>query len=366
MKIKIAHVVGQMAVGGMEKLLVEFARHADRSQFELSFVSLGDRGTVADEIEALGWPVTAMGEDSGFRPSMVLALSGLFRSKGVDVVHTHNGRPLMHGGPAALLAGVSASIHTRHGQQHGASRRELARFRMASRLVDRVVCVSADAMGLAASRGVARPKLRAIVNGVDLMRFGYVGPCADGPAVMIGRLSPEKDAQNLIRAVALVVAEEPKFRLQVAGDGDCVSLLISLRRELGLSDHVRFLGEVGDVAGVLASASMFVLPSLTEGISLTLLEAMARGLPVVATRVGGTPEVVEDGTSGLLVAPQSPNELAQAMLRVYRQPHRARLMGLAAHHRVAEMFDVRRMVAEYEGVYMECIEQRRGASAMAA
>jgi glycosyltransferase involved in cell wall biosynthesis len=93
---------------------------------------------------------------------------------------------------------------------------------------------------------------------------------------------------------------------------------------------------------------------------------MARGLPVVATRVGGTPEVVEDGTSGLLVAPQSPNELAAALLRVYRQPHRARLMGLAAHHRVAELFDVRRMVAAYEGIYLECIEQCRGASALAA
>jgi glycosyltransferase involved in cell wall biosynthesis len=365
-KIKVAHVVGQMAVGGMEKLLVEFARHTDRSRFELSFVSLGDRGPVAQEIEDLGWPVIAMGEASGFRPSMVFTLAGLFRRGQVDVVHTHNGRPLMYGGPAARVAGAGASIHTRHGQQHGAGRRELARYRLATRLVDRVVCVSADAMRLAAARGVAGEKLRTVANGIDVSRFGYTGPRADGPAVMIGRLSPEKDAQNLIRAVALVVAEEPNFRLHVAGDGDCVSLLIALRRELGLSDHVRFLGEVSDVAEVLASASMFVLPSLTEGISLTLLEAMARGLPVVATRVGGTPEVVEDGTSGLLVAPQSPNELAAALLRVYRQPHRARLMGLAAHHRVAELFDVRRMVAAYEGIYLECIEQCRGASALAA
>jgi glycosyltransferase involved in cell wall biosynthesis len=363
--IKVAHVVGQMAVGGMEKLLVEFARHADRSRFELSFVSLGERGPVAAEIEALGWPVVAMGEASGFRPSMIFALAGLFRRGRVDVVHTHNGRPLMYGGPAARVAGARASIHTRHGQQHGASRRELARFRLATRLVDRVVCVSADAMRLAAARGVAVEKLRPVVNGVDLTRFGYAGPRADGPAVMIGRLSPEKDAQNLVRAVALVVAEERRFRLQVAGDGVCMATLVALTRELGLTDHVAFLGEVKDVAALLASASMFVLPSLTEGISLTLLEAMARGLPVVATRVGGTPEVVEDGTSGLLVAAQSPAELSQAMLRVYRQPHRARLMGLAAHHRASALFDVRRMVAEYEELYLECIGEKR-ADALAA
>jgi glycosyltransferase involved in cell wall biosynthesis len=364
-KIRIAHVVGQMAVGGMEKLLVEFARHTDRSRFDLCFVSLGDRGSVADEIEALGRPVTAMGEPEGFRPGIILALSNIFRRGRVDVVHTHNGRPLMYGGPAARVAGVRASIHTRHGQQHGASARELARFRMATRLVDRVVCVSADAMRLAAARGVAVEKLRTIVNGIDLTRFAYTGPRADGPAVMIGRLSPEKDAQNLIRAVALAVAEEPRFRLQVAGDGACMTSVVGLTRELGLSDQVQFLGEVGDVPGLLAGASMFVLPSLTEGISLTLLEAMGRGLPVVATGVGGTPEVVEDGTSGLLVAPGSPAELAAAMLQVYRQPHRARLMGLAAHHRASAMFDVRRMVAEYEGVYLECMGERR-ADTMAA
>lgn len=365
MKIKVAHVVGQMAVGGMEKLLVEFARHADRSQFDLSFVSLGDRGPVADEIEVLGDPVVAMGEPSGFRPGIILALSNFLRRGRVDVVHTHNGRPLMYGGPAARVAGVRASIHTRHGQQHGASQRELARFRMATRLVDRVVCVSVDAMRLAAARGVAVEKLRTVANGIDLSRFAYTGPRADGPAVMVGRLSPEKDAQNLIRAVALVVVEEPSFRLQVAGDGVCMTPLVALTRELGLSDRVRFLGEVADVPGLLAGASMFVLPSLTEGISLTLLEAMARGLPVVATRVGGTPEVVEDGTSGLLVAAGKADELAAAMLRIYRQPHRARLMGLAAHHRANALFDVRRMVTAYEGIYAECIGER-GTGALAA
>ncbi len=176
---------------------------------------------------------------------------------------------------------------------------------------------------------------------------------------MIGRLSPEKGADTLLRAVALIVNEEPNFKLQVAGDGACMPALLALSRELNLTEHVQFLGEVRDVPSLLARASMFVLPSLTEGISLTLLEAMARGLPVVATDVGGTPEVVEDGSSGLLVDAQSPAELAQAILRVYRHPHRARLMGLAAHHRITAHFDVRRMVSEYEGLYLECINRRR-------
>jgi glycosyltransferase involved in cell wall biosynthesis len=343
----------------MEKLLVEFARHADRSRFELSFISLGDRGRVAEEIEALGWQVATIGQPLGLRPSIIFKLAALFRRWRVEVVHTHNGRPLIYGGPAARLAGVAASLHTRHGQQHGAGRRELARFRLATRLVDRVVCVSADSMRLVAARGVAMEKLRTVANGIDVSRFGYAGPRAGGPAVMIGRLSPEKGGENLIRAMALVVKEEMGFRLQVAGDGTCRTALAALARELGLAERVEFIGEVRDVPALLARASMFVLPSLTEGISLTLLEAMARGLPVVATCVGGTPEVVEDGASGLLVAVQSPAELAQALLRVYRHPQRARLMGLAAHDRVTAHFDVRRMVAEYEGLYLECMGRRR-------
>jgi glycosyltransferase involved in cell wall biosynthesis len=349
----------------MEKLLVEFARHADRSRFELSFISLGGRGRVAEEIEALGWPVQAIDEPAGIRPGMIVRLASIFRRGRVDVVHTHNGRPLIYGAPAARLAGVAASLHTRHGQQHGASRREVAQFRLATRLVDRVVCVSADSMLLAASRGVAVEKLRTITNGIDLSRFAYTGPRSDAPAVMVGRLSEEKGADTLLRAVALVVNEEPRFRLHVAGDGACTPSLVALARELKVTDQVKFLGEVRDVPALLAQASMFVLPSLTEGISLTLLEAMARGLPVVATCVGGTPEVVEDGVSGLLVSPRSPADLAQAMLRVYRQPHRARLMGLAAHQRVAAHFDVRRMVAEYQGLYLECLSRRR-AGALAA
>jgi glycosyltransferase involved in cell wall biosynthesis len=364
-KIRVAHVVGQLAVGGMEKLLVEFARHTDRSRFELSFISLGDCGCVAEEIEALGWQVATMGKLAGLRPSIIFKLATLFRRWRVDVVHMHNGRPLMYGGPAARLAGVTASLHTRHGQQHGASKRELTRFRLATRLVDRVVCVSADSMQLAAARGVAVEKLRTVANGIDVSRFGYAGPRADGPAVMIGRLSPEKGVDDLLRAAALVVKEVPTFKLQLAGDGICMPSLVALARELGLAERVEFLGEVHDVPALLARASMFVLPSLTEGISLTLLEAMGRGLPVVATRVGGTPEVVEDGTSGLLVAAQSPIELAQALLRVYRHPQRARLMGLAAADRVREQFDVRRMVAEYEGLYLECTGRRR-IGAMAA
>jgi glycosyltransferase involved in cell wall biosynthesis len=358
-RLRIVHVAAQLETGGMERLLVEFARNVDRERFELHFVSLGARGTVADEIEGFGWQVTAMQQPRGVCPSLMFRLAGLFRRLRGDLIHTHNMRPLLYAAPAARLSGASV-LHTRHGQQFGASRGALARFRLASGLAERVVCVSRDSAELAAAQGVAREKLCTIHNGIDPSRFGYTGPRVGGPAVMVGRLSPEKDVQNLIRAVELIAHEEPAFRLEIAGDGQCMASLRALTRELKLDDRIRFHGEVKDIPALLARASMFVLPSLTEGISLTLLEAMACGLPVIATRVGGTTEVIEQGSSGLLVPSGAPAELAAGMLQIYRDPGAAQHMGVAAHRRVVEHFDVRRMIDGYQNLYVQCLRGRTG------
>lgn len=131
--------------------------------------------------------------------------------------------------------------------------------------------------------------------------------------------------------------------------------LTALAGSLGMGHHVEFLGDVADIPSVLRRASLFVLPSLTEGLPLTVLEAMACGLPVVATRVGGTPEAIEDGVTGLLVAPGEPEQLAQAIQRVWGDWERGGEMGRAGRERVEELFDVRTMVAEYESFYQDAL-----------
>jgi glycosyltransferase involved in cell wall biosynthesis len=267
-------------------------------------------------------------------------------------VHTHNAKPLIYGGPAARLAGVRKVIHMRHGPRTGGGRTGARLFLLATRAADRVVSVSRDSAQRSLDEGVAPRKVFTIWNGIDVERFAYNGPRAGGPAVMVGRLSPEKDAETLVRATALVVREDPSFRLEIAGDGACLPDLSRLSGELGLDEHVRFLGEVADIPALLAQASMLVLPSLIEGIPLTVLEAMARGLPIVATRVGGTPEVVVEGQTGLLVPPRSPAELATAMLRLLRDPALCARMGKLGRERVERRFEVRRMVADYERLYV--------------
>jgi glycosyltransferase involved in cell wall biosynthesis len=352
-RVNVVHVAGQLDMGGMEKLLVEFARHANRERFALHFLTLGRRGILADEIEALGWPVMPLEVGPGLRPRLLLRLAGWFRRLKADVVHTHNTRPLMYAGPAARLARVRRVIHTRHGQRFGATRRQTVGFRLASLAADRVVCVSRDSARIAAAEGISERRIRTLWNGIDLGRFPKTASACDGPVLAVGRLSPEKDFPTLIRAAAIAARAEPSFRLEIAGDGACFADMRQLVDKLNLGDVVRLLGQVRDVPALLARGGIFTLASLTEGVSLTILEAMATGLPVVATRVGGNPEVVAEGETGLLVPPGDPAVLAAALLELWRNPERRVAMGRAGRQRVEECFEIRKMLAAYEELYLE-------------
>ena len=350
-RLRVAHVSLGLGAGGQEKLLVEFARHADREGFELVFVSLTGRGRLAADIDTQRWPVVTLEQPPGLRPGLILRLARLFRELNVDVAHTHGDKPLLYGAPAARLARVRRVLHTRHGPAVGQSRRQRFLVRLAARLTDAFVCVSDDCAGLSRKQGVRGQRVMTLRTGIDVSRFSYAGPRKGGPVVTVARLSPEKDLATLVRATALAAKERPAFRLEIAGDGPCLLELQKLVRSLGVGEHVRFLGEVRDVPSVLARASLFALSSASEGISLPLLEAMARGLPVVATRVGGNPEVVAEGASGLLVPPGDPGALARAMLEVLGDRDRSLAMGLVGRRRVEHGFDIKRMVARYEALY---------------
>jgi sugar transferase (PEP-CTERM/EpsH1 system associated) len=361
-RLCIAHVTRSLDIGGQEKMLVEFAHHADRARYEITVVVLEGRGPLADALEAAGARVITLDEPGGLRPRITWRLARLFRSHRFDVVHTHDEKPLLYGVPAARLARVPAVIHTHHhGPLPGVKRRHTVMIALLARWIDRLVCVSQASRDWLVTRRVPSSKTVCLRNGIDLARFAYAGPCPTGPVITVARLSPEKDQEMLLRSVALLRDALPEVRLEIAGDGPRRAALEALSAELGLQNRVRFLGEVQDVPALLARGSVFVLSSLTEGMSLTLLEAMASGLPVVATRVGGNPEVVVDGETGVLVPSGQPEELARALQAVLQDPRRAAQFGLAARKRVESHFDVRRMVAEYEALYARCASRKQKA-----
>jgi glycosyltransferase involved in cell wall biosynthesis len=349
----IVHVTFGLDVGGQEKLLVDFARIADRKHFELRFISLGSRGLLANDIESLGCPVITLDAPSGLRPSLVIKLARLFRRWRPEAVHTHDQRALFYAGPAAWMARVPMTVHTRHGRDAHASPRQTLMIRHLSKLVDRFVCVSQEVAELSREQGIGSSRLRTIKNGIDTNRFRLSGPCQAGPVVTVARLSPEKDVANLVRATAIASEQSPDLRVEIAGGGPCLEDLKQLAASLDVSDRITFLGEVRDIPALLSRARMFVLPSRSEGIPLTVLEAMACGLPIVATRVGGLPEVVDHGVTGLLVPSADPAALAQAIIGIWSGRVRGDRLGCAAHQRAGELFDVRRMVARYETLYSE-------------
>ena len=195
--------------------------------------------------------------------------------------------------------------------------------------------------------------MRVLYNGIDLTRFDAARrPRAAGRSSRSPASARKRILRTLLHAAALAAREDDAFRLEIAGDGPCMADLRRTAAELGLDGRVRFHGQVRDVPALLARAGLFVLPSLTEGVSLTLLEAMACGLAVVATRVGGNPEVVADGETGLLAPPGDPAALAAAILRLRRDDLERRRMERAGRRRVERCFDVRRMTAEYEKMYL--------------
>jgi sugar transferase (PEP-CTERM/EpsH1 system associated) len=356
----VCHLILTLRTGGAEKLLVQFARHHDPDRFNHVFVALRDAGPPADEIRSQGGRVHALGEPRG-KWDELRRVTRLLSQLRPDVVHTHNLYPFFYGAIGARVAKVPAVVHTRHGVALGEGGRGRVLFWSAARLADRVVSVSEDS----AARSVREGSLGAgkglrIWNGVDTEEFAYRGPArGSSRLVTVSRLERIKDLPTLLRALALARRSMPDLRLDVVGDGAERRDLETLAHALGLDGSVAFLGERRDVAALLSSAAAFVASSTSEGVSLTLLEAMAVGLPVVATAVGGNPEVVADGQTGELVPPADPEALAAALVRVCGDRERAAAMGREGRARVERHFDVRGMVRAYEALYDDVLEAGR-------
>ena len=353
-RLKICHVVLSLRPGGLENGVVNVINGIDPGEFESSVCCLKDKGEFAARIRDPAVGVIEMGWRTGNDPLLPLRLAALFRRLGVDIVHTRNAEAFFYGMAGAKLAGVPHVIHSEHGRTFPEKplRARLQRWLLGS--VDYVFAVSARLRDdLVREIGVARERLDIIYNGVDLGRFSGAGPQSSTAEVLIGsvgRLVAVKNYPLLLRALAALPISPP-WRLVLVGDGPERASLESLAGELGIRERVEFLGHRDDVPPLLQRMTVFVLPSVSEGLSNTLLEAMAAGAAIVASDVGGNREIVEHEASGLLFESDDLEGLSAALSRLISDPTLRKRLSDTAAARVREQFSLEGMLRRYEEMY---------------
>lgn len=356
-RLRVMQVIGQMDVGGIEKLAAAIAKQCRRDKFHVSVCALGGDGPLRVELEEEGVPSFCLGKRLGLDWRIVLRLSRLLRREKVSVLHTHHISTLIYGLPAAVLSGVKGVIHTEH--SHDAlddSPRLRFLLRLLARRTEVVVCVADEvASYLTQNVGVPRRKILVLRNGVDteLFRPGLADEALLGELVIgtVGRLDPLKDHLTLLRAFRLLAEQVPNARLVIVGDGPLRRELEAASYSLGIGSKVAFLGRRSDIAGLLRGMHIFVLSSIKEGLPLALLEAMASGVPVVATNVGGIPQVVQDRRTGILCPPGDPARLAQSIHQLIRDDGLRQRLTDAARSLVETSYSLKSTVSGYESLY---------------
>lgn len=359
---RVVQVIPTLRTGGLENVVLRLVTHFE-SSLSQGVVTPAKNGPLAGKFPS-GVSIVAMGEQHRPDRFNALRMARVFRRLRPDIVHTRNWT-CIDAILGARLAGVPHVIHGEHGREAadptGANRLRRRVRRALAPLVSQFVTVSRDLnRWLVEDVRVPARKVRTIYNGVDTDRFvpgdreaarrQMEIPRGWGVVGTVGRLDPVKDQAGLIRAFAATTAQRPSVLL-IVGDGPLRSELDALKRELGLDDRVRLLGERTDIPQILQALDCFVLPSVGEGISNAILEAMATALPVVATRVGGNVELVEDGETGLLVEVGRRDALVRALDCYLGDPAIACKHGAAARARAEREFGLARMLAGYGDLY---------------
>lgn len=356
----VIHCVFSIAIGGQEVVILSLAERANRALFSPRVLCLQGAGELAPRFEAAGIPVDVLDRSDGGSIATLTAMRRYLRARRPAIFHTHNPTPHQFGALARLVTNIPVLIHTKHGRNQLLTRKGRQLERFAGQVTDAVVAVSRDAADVARTvEWVPSNRIHVIRNGIDVAAITPARPASNGwHVVHVARLSEVKDQTTLLHAARLVLDRQPAFRLDIVGEGERREELERLSAELGLGVAVRFHGFQADVRPFLVGVDAFVLSSVSEGIALTLLEAMAAALPVVATDVGGNREVVIPGETGFLVPAGDPAAMARALIMLLGDPARASKFGAAGRARVAAEFTLDATVAAYEALYLELLERR--------
>lgn len=384
-RVRLLNVVPTFMCGGTENQFMTLGRSLDADRFELEFACLRRWGGFVEEIDQRRIPLLECDVTSFRNVNALVQGARLARHivrRRIDIVHAYSFYGNVFAVPPARLARTPVVIASIRDRAPYLTPMQKRAQRYVCRLAD-CVLVNADAVkDWLIGEGYDGSKIVVIRNGVDLSRFDQptdalkirreLGLPDDVPLVtVVSRLNRMKGLEQFLEAAAAIRVRVPEARFLIVGetapnDRPYLSVLTGLAERLGLSDRVVFAGLRTDVPQLLASATVSVMPSLNEALSNVLLESMAAGVPVVATRVGGTPEAIQDGVNGLLVEPGDPAALANAICDVLAQPELARRLGFAARESITERFSIDRMVSATEELYLSLLDKRRCVTAPAA
>jgi len=358
--LRIAHLIESDGPGGAERMVASLASELQVAGSQnVVIVPAKGEGWLAGELASTDVAIEAFSLDRPVSPTCARGLQTLFRRHRIAVAHSHEFTMAVYGAYASWRVGIGHLI-TMHGSRYYATRwRRRIALRAAVALSSRLVAVSTNlADALSRDLRIPRSRIATIPNGVRslagerrrLREELRLSP-SDQLLLAVGNLYPVKGHQFLVEALALLRDRYPRAHVAIAGRGDLADLLLARAGELGLSDRVHVLGLRSDIPNLLAAADVFVLPSLSEGLPLALLEAMFASRPIVASDVGDVRSALKDGQAGVLVRPGDSEELARALDELLSNPDEARRLGEEAARRAARDYDVLGMAARYALIY---------------
>ena len=375
----VAHIIHRLAIGGLENGLVNLINNMPPAQYRHAIVCLTDYTDFREHIRDKHIPIVALHKKEGHDLGVYVRLWRVLRHLRPAIVHTRNLSGLEYVMLAAM-ARIPGRVHGEHGRDiydlDGTSIKYNLLRRAIKPFVRHYIAVSVDlAAWLVHTVGVDIRRMTQIYNGVDVQRFtprvgprpplGPEGFASQDTLIMgtVGRMHAVKDQLTLVRAFLHILVTVPQarewLRLVLIGDGPLLQEASQLLRMAGAESLAWLPGERHDSPDIMRALDVFVLPSLREGISNTILEAMATGLPVVATRVGGNPELVEEGHTGQLVPPADPVAMAEAIGIYGRDRGLAMCHGRAGRQRVENQFSMAAMVNSYLAVYDAVLQGTR-------
>jgi len=378
--VRILFLSTSMGMGGADQQLLSAARELRARGHDIMIVSLTALGAMGIEAQAEGFRAESLGMARGVPdPRGLLRLVRLVRAWRPDVIHSHMVHANLLARALRVMAPVPALVSTIHNITEGGALL-MAGYRASNALVDHMTIISqAAADRFIRDRIVPRRLLTVIPNGVDPRQFARVAPEARDALrrslalgdefawLAVGRFELAKDYPTMLRAFATVRERHPGALLLLVGEGALQAESEALARTLGLAPAVRFLGVRRDVPQVMRAADGYVMSSAWEGMPMVLLEAAAAGLPIVTSDVGGTGEVVADGSTGFLAPPRDPAALAAAMTRLMALPEsERRAMGERGRERVVSRYSLVRVVERWEALYREVLERKGAALALRA